>query len=212
VGRRLVRQARQRRAADLAPVVVHLRDGSSVRLRPVLPDDAAAVLEHPERSSLESRYRRFFRPAPSERDLRRLADADYDDHFGWVALDDREVPVGEASYFRLPPDGTDAEISFWLADDVQGHGLGGLMLGALAVAAGEHGVTRFSSDVLADNVVMRAILDRAGVRWMPEECGVVRGTGPVPDPNVFGIDQRTARALRSLVREVWLRPERAAAG
>ena len=210
VGRRLVRQARQRWAADLPPVSVPLRGGGTVRLRPMIPADAAAVIEHPERSSRESRYRRFLRPAPSERDLRHLADADYDDHFAWAALDDRAVPVAEASYFRLPPDGTEAEISFWLADDVQGLGLGGLMLGALAVAATEHGITRFSSDVLADNATMRTILERAGVCWMSEEYGVVHGIGPVPDPGRFGIDQRTAGALRSLVREVWLRPERAA--
>ena len=54
---------------------------------------------------------------------------------------------------------------------------------------------------------MRAILDRAGVRWMPEQYGVVRGTCPVPEPDRFGIDLHTVADLRSLVREVWLRPE-----
>ena len=127
-----------------------------------------------------------------------------------MAVDDRDVPVGEASYFRLPPDGTEAEISFWLADDVQDHGLGGLMFGALTVAAREHGITRFSSDVLADNATMRAILDRAGVRWLPEQYGVVRGTGPVPEPDRFGLDPLTVADLRAVVREVWLRPAGAA--
>ena len=95
------------------PVPLRLRDGASVWLRPVVPDDGRAVLDHhPGRSSDETLYRRFFRSRqPSRRDLEYLADADYVDHFAWVALDEAGDPVGEASYFRTP-DGTDAEISF----------------------------------------------------------------------------------------------------
>lgn len=93
-----------------------------------------------------------------------------------------------------------------MADDFQGRGLGTLLLGALAVAARVHGITRFSSDVLAENATMRGILDRAGVRWGTQPYGVVHGIGPVPDPDRFGIDSDTAADLRALVEEIWLRP------
>ena len=181
---RVIRLARHRLAADLVPVPLRLRDGASVWLRPVVPDDGRAVLGHPGRSSDETLYRRFFRSRqPSRRDLEYLADADYVDHFAWVALDDEAGgPVGEASYFRTP-DGTDAEVSFWLPDDFQGRGLGTLLMGALAVAARRNGVTRFVADVLGENVRARAMLDRAAPRWTPEGPGVVHAVAAVPDPS-----------------------------
>lgn len=92
----MVRQARQRLAADLPPVPVRLHDGATVRLRPVVPDDRWSVLHNPGRASAKTLYRRFFRPGrPSPEELGDLADADCVDHFAWVALDDRDVPVGE---------------------------------------------------------------------------------------------------------------------
>jgi protein lysine acetyltransferase len=116
---RVIRLARHRLAADLVPVPLRLRNGATVWLRPVVPEDGNTVLGHRGRSSNETLNRRFFRSGqPSRRDLAYLADADYVDHFAWVALDEAGVPVGEASYFRAP-DGTDAEVSFWLPDDFQ---------------------------------------------------------------------------------------------
>jgi RimJ/RimL family protein N-acetyltransferase len=203
---RVIRLARHRLAANLVPVPLRLLDGATVWLRPVVPEDGNAVLGHRGRSSNETLYRRFFRSGqPSRRDLAYLADADYVDHFAWVALDEAGVPVGEASYFRAP-DGTDAEVSFWLPDDFQGRGLGTLLVGALAVAARRNGVARFAADVLGENARARAMLERAGLRWTPERSGVVHGVAAVPDPSLLGIppaDGRGSRGLGGRGRHVW---------
>ena len=119
-----------------------------------------------------------------------------------MALDGSGAPIGEASYFRTAGDPAEAEISFWLPDDVQGRGLGTLLMGALAVAARHNGVLRFVADVLADNRPMRAVLGRAGVRWGRVEDGVVHGVAPVPQPAAFFLDARTAADLAALVDEV----------
>ena len=123
------------------------------------------------------------------------------DHFAWVALDEAGGPVGEASHFRTP-DGTDAEVNFWLPDDFQGRGLGTLLMGALAVAARRNGVTRFVADVLGENVRARAMLDRAGPLWTPQGLGVAHAVATVPDPSRFGIPPQTAMALEALVDAV----------
>ena len=50
-------------AADPAPTTkVTLQDGSTIRLREVLPTDRGAIQAGFERLSPESRYRRFFAP------------------------------------------------------------------------------------------------------------------------------------------------------
>jgi hypothetical protein len=110
----VIRLARHRLAANLLPVPLRLLDGATVWLRPVVPEDGNAVLGHRGRSSNETLYQRFFRSGqPSRRDLAYLADADYVDHFAWVALDEAGVPVGEASYFRAPDGTTPRSASCW---------------------------------------------------------------------------------------------------
>ena len=51
VGDRLVRAARQRVAAGVRPVPLSLHDGTTVEVRPVVPDDRRPVLEDSGRSS-----------------------------------------------------------------------------------------------------------------------------------------------------------------
>jgi protein lysine acetyltransferase len=81
-----------------------------------------------------------------------------------------------------------------------------LLLGAVAVAARRHGISRFSADVLADNALMRAILDHAGITWQPAEAGVMHGSFAVPDPGTFGITPGTAAALAAVVDQMKIRP------
>jgi hypothetical protein len=70
-------------------MTVRLRDGSRVLIRPIEPDDRAALAEGFERLSAESRYRRFFAPMPRlrERDLDYLTRVDHRDHEALVAVE-----------------------------------------------------------------------------------------------------------------------------
>lgn len=144
-------------------MTVALRDGAPVEVRPVEPDDRAALVEGFERLSPESRYRRFFGPMPrlSDRDLDYLTRVDHHDHEALVAVDALTGDgIGVARYVRTGPDV--AEPAIVVADDWQGRGVGGLLLDALAERATEEGVRRFEAPVLATNHEAIALLERLG--------------------------------------------------
>ena len=144
-------------------MTVTLRDGSQIAIRPLEPDDRAALAEGFERLSPESRYRRFFGPIAQlrERDLDYLTRVDHHDHEALVAVDpETGQGAGVARYVRTAPEV--AEPAIVVADDWQGRGLGSRLLDALADRAREEGVRRFEAPVLATNVEAMRALARLG--------------------------------------------------
>ena len=106
---------------------------------------------------------------------------------------------------RSRSDPSVADIRFSIMDELQGRGLGGLLMGALAIAARRHGVSRFAADVLAENAPMVVILNRAGMELGTADRGVRHGTMAVPEPASFGIEPHTEERLRALVDEIGFR-------
>ncbi len=185
VGDRIARRAGERLAANARPIDVRLRDGATVRVRPILPDDRKAAERAALRFSDRARYQRFFSLGPMTASvLDHLFDIDYIDRFSWVVLAGDE-PIADGRYGRVRDDVRTAEVAFVVADAHQGRGIGTLMLGAVAVAAGVNGFTRLTADVLADNAAMRRVLDRAGAKWVSVGGSVVQTT----------IDMVAARSL-----------------
>jgi RimJ/RimL family protein N-acetyltransferase len=128
-----------------------LADGTSVALRPIRPDDAAALAAFNERLSSESRYLRYFsfRRGIGERELERFTHPDGRLHAGVVAFVDGEL-VGHACFDRKEGQPS-AEVAFEVADAFQGRGLGTLLLEALVRHARGEGVTTFTARVLPHN-------------------------------------------------------------
>src|SRR3954452_13881679 len=158
-----------------AHVVLH--DGSTTRVRPILPSDADALQAFHMGQSERSIYLRFFAAMErlSERDLQRLVTVDHVDRVALVAVADvggSEHIIGVARYDRLDDD--DAEVAFNVADAHQGRGLGSVLLEHLAAAARERGVRRFVAEVLPQNGRMIAVFREAGyvVRQRTED-GIV---------------------------------------
>jgi CRP-like cAMP-binding protein len=206
VAERVARTARQRLAANTRPVEVTLRDGTRLRIRPILPTDRGKLADTQPGFSRESHYKRFFSAPPlSDKVVQYLVDVDYFDHFAWVALaaDDADEPgVASARYIRERAAPDTAEVAFSVVDDYQGRGLGTLLVGALAVAAAQNDVRRFRARVLAENEPMRAILRRAGAHLDFAEPGVLETVVDVP---AFGDglpDLATANALRTTARDI----------
>ena len=140
---------------------VLLRNGRPVHLRPILPADGPALSAFHDSLSDRTVYFRFFAPKPhlSEADVQRFTNVDHHDRVALVALDaGRLVGVGR---FDAVGDGT-AEVAFVIHDDVQGQGLGSILLEHLAEAARECGVRRFVAEVLPDNTRMLATFREAG--------------------------------------------------
>jgi CRP-like cAMP-binding protein len=202
VADRMVRTARQRLAAYIAPIAVSAKDGAQLSLRPVLPGDAERFKSNGA-FSRETLYRRYQGSAPTEARLAYLFEVDYVDHFVWVVTDGVDGPViADARFIRDEDDLASAEVALTVADAYQGRGIGTLLLSALAVAARVDGIERFHGRVLSDNPPARALGDKVNARWEQEEPGVVTMTGEIPAPDDLPLDHDTRRQIQRVARQV----------
>jgi acetyl coenzyme A synthetase (ADP forming)-like protein len=143
-----------------------LRDGGSIRIRAIRPDDKVRLFEHFSGLSPQSRYQRFFggKRTLSREELARLTELDFDTHVGLVAtLSDGHVEhfIGVGRYFRTG-DPSRAEVAFAVLDEHQGRGIGTLLLEHLRRIARAHGITEFAADVLGTNRRMLDVLGESG--------------------------------------------------
>ena len=201
---KLLRIGRQRLAAFITPIPVHMRDGTELHLRPVLPGDNERTTNGPVEFSSETLYRRFQTPRnPTESLMRYLFEVDYVHHFVWVMTDGTDGPVvADVRFVRDESDPAVAEVAFIVADAYQGKGIGTFLMGALAIAAAYHGVQRFSARVLTDNYPMRAILDRFGAVWHRDDLGVVTTVIDVPEPTNPPFSPELTKQIRDVTRQV----------
>jgi acetyl coenzyme A synthetase (ADP forming)-like protein len=156
---------------------VVLRDGSTVRIRPARPKDLARVQDYLLGLSPETRRLRFWTVAVDVGELaRKIVDVDYQDHLTMLVLrgGDEGTMIGGAQYSRI--DGGRAEIGMSVADEWQGRGIGSILLGQLAQAAAERGVTIFVAEVLPENHGMIGVFRESGfplsIRALPGEIEV----------------------------------------
>jgi acetyl coenzyme A synthetase (ADP forming)-like protein len=161
---------------------VVLRDGSTVHVRPVRPGDRPGLLAFYEQLSGESRAFRFFSPAADvEPFVRRAVDVDYVERYGLVATSgaDKAI-VGHALY--MTDASAQAEIAFAIADRLQGHGLGTILLAHLAETAEQHGVRTMRASVLPENRRMIEVFRESG---FPVELRAAPGEVTVTMPTSF---------------------------
>ena len=180
-----------------APAQTSLRDGSTVTIRPLEPDDGDRVLEVWDGMSELSRRQRFLAPADelSDEDLRYLVDVDHHRHEALLALDGSGRGVGVARYVRAPRDRTTAEVAVVVVDDWHRRGLATELLDRLTERARQNGIERYGAVVSPDNEVVLRALDRAGaVRTGTTDEGDVEFTFDLPEE---GLGERLAAALRA---------------
>ncbi len=144
---------------------VILRDGSTLRLRPPAERDASALLGLFQGLSRESLHLRFHgMPALTPALVGRVLEPDWVERgalMGTLAGAEGERVVAVAAYDRLR-DPAKAEVSFAVADELQGRGIGTRLLEQLAGIAARHGVERFVAEVLPENVAMLRVFSDAG--------------------------------------------------
>lgn len=147
---------------------VLLKDDSRCTLRPVRPEDTAALQNFVRRLSAQSKRLRFF-GALSElplHHLARYAQIDYGRDMVIVAVsesDGRAVILGEARYSILL-DGKSGEFAVVIADDMSGRGLGTRLMQRLLDAARGQGLCILRGEVLASNEATLRLL--AGLGFM----------------------------------------------
>lgn len=173
-GRHGGRAGRRGIAVRREGVLVLDRDGVSHQLRSARREDAAAVQRLLDNLSPRSSYQRFLSACPrtapytaSLSDPERTLDAVV------VTAGSEIIALGSTH----PLGSGRAEIALAIADEIQGHGLGTLVLEALAGRARRRGVRRLVGDVLFGNEQMLDVLRHLGLPYTVSVDGGVAEIG-----------------------------------
>ena len=183
-----------------------LRDGSTVRIRPARPNDRDRLEDYFIAMSPETRRLRFWGASVDVTSVTAAAlDQDFVRHLTLLAFSggsDGKV-VGGAQY--IAGDQRRAEVSFSVADDLQGHGLGSVLLERLAAAADANGVHAFVAQVLPENHAMIDVFRQSGfevsIRAKPGSIDVEFPTSTTPEA-VERFDRRRVEASVNAVRAI----------
>jgi acetyl coenzyme A synthetase (ADP forming)-like protein len=164
---------------------VVLRDGSTVRVRLMSPQDEPKLVRLFQSLSDQDRWFRFFAPAKdSALAVEAHREATLDQCFALVASsgsDDRIV--GHAFYAVIEP--SRAEVAFTIAREFQGRGLATILLGQLAEVAATNGIEIFEAEVVASNHAMLHVFRESG---FPIDVSATAGQLHVTFPTVFAGD------------------------
>ncbi|MCL1593170.1 MAG: GNAT family N-acetyltransferase [Actinomycetia bacterium] len=140
-----------------------LKDGGTIRIRPIVPEDSDALQEFVQNMSTQSSYFRFFR-VKRELDadeLKTFTQVDYKADMAFIGIVDGEL-VGVGRYNALEDDPSTAEIAFTVRDSFQGMGIGTLLVFRISAYARALGIERFRAFLLADNHAMMRVFRNAG--------------------------------------------------
>ena len=180
-------------AADYA-AVERLRDGRLLQIRALRPADRAGIRAAFERTSEESRYRRFFAPKRtfSEREIEFYLNVNFVSHVALVAVleeGEQQVIAGGGRYIVSEPGR--AEVAFAVDDPHQKLGIATRLMRHLVVIAREAGIGELVAEVLPNNAAMLRVFERCGLAMTTRrEAGVVHVTmalsRPDPGPNGAG--------------------------
>ena len=144
-----------------------LRDGTSVEIRALRPEDEAGMLAAVERTSAESLHRRFFvvKRGFSEKERAFFMEVDFETHVALVAEakeHDHPVIIGGGRYVVF--EAGRAELAFVVVDTWQGRGVGSLLMRHLTRIARDAGIEELVADVLPENVAMLKVFGKFGFK------------------------------------------------
>jgi len=162
----------------LAAEPAQLRDGTWVTTRAIRPDDAPRLQAFHARLSPESVYLRWLsaHPVLTDAEAELLAQVDYHQRMAFVATRPASQPragppqpgdeeiVGVARYAAAPDEGPGAaEAAVVVADALQQHGLGTLLLSRLLAYARTQAITTWVAEINAQNARMLRFIQRGGL-------------------------------------------------
>jgi acetyl coenzyme A synthetase (ADP forming)-like protein len=164
-----------------------LRDGASIRIRGIRPDDRERLVEHFQGLSARSVYFRFFgaKRRLTDDELDRFTRLDFVERAALVAtLRERgeERIIGVGRYATVPGATRSADAAFAVADEHQGRGIGTVLLEHLLRIARLNDITEFQADVLGENNRMLEVFAASGlVVTRSLEAGMVHLSFPVEE-------------------------------
>lgn len=175
-------------------VDIALRDGSTLRLRPVGPADEPALLHLLAGLDVDDRMLRFFSAAADVKAAARDAARVAEDRWGFVAVagDDQTV-LAHGCAVREAPGSDAAEVAFVVARELRGEGVATALLAVLAERARAAGVARLTAVVLPENHAMIDVFRESGLQ---PQVGAAAGELHVTMPSELGVEARERFDLR----------------
>ncbi len=161
---------------------VQLPGGFTAVIRPIRPDDGPRLAEGLRQLSPESRRRRFLysKGSFSPKELDYFTHCDGVDHLALVVVEigPDGIECQFAAVARCMRDAAHAdlaEVAIAVADYWQQHGVGEVLIQALAKSAWEAGIRCWSAILFTDNIAMRKLLELVGTKQSErsEDAGVV---------------------------------------
>ena len=193
-----------------------LRDGGSIHIRAIRPDDKQRLLDLFERLSSRSVYFRFFQTKQrlTDEELRYFTELDFTRDVALVATlreGQEEHIIGVGRYFRIQENGqptTRAEVAFTVADAHQGRGVGTLLLEHLAAIARRQGIDTFEAYVLGENNRMLEVFAASGFTVQRAlDTGVFHVSFPTADtPQVQAASTERERVAAAQSMRAFLNP------
>ncbi|ATJ82792.1 GNAT family N-acetyltransferase [Halomonas beimenensis] len=146
---------------------VTLKNGWEVEVRPIRAEDAPLLTGFHERLSEESiRFRYFHHKADlTQRDLALLSHINYDRQMAFIAEhpleDGRKEMLGVVRVWN-DPDNIRTEFSIIVRDDLQGLGIGSLLMNKMIRYCKSVGTLEMIGKIMVDNHPMRALMKHLG--------------------------------------------------
>jgi RimJ/RimL family protein N-acetyltransferase len=142
------------------------RDGRTVEIRALRPEDRAGLLAAVGRASDQSLYRRFFsfKRGFTEREINYYCNVDFDSHVALVAvssIDGTPAIVGGARF--IVGQAGQAEAAFAVDDAYHGKGIGSALLRGLVAIAHQVGLETLVAEVLPENTAMLKVFEKSGI-------------------------------------------------
>jgi acetyltransferase len=146
-----------------------LRDGETVLLRPIRPEDEPAHVDFVNHVSAEDYRLRFFSPMRSlpHSEMARFTQIDYEREMAFIAT--RHRPDGLAETLGVvraitDPDNLRAEFAVLVRTDMKGQGLGELLMRKIIAYCRQRGTREIIGDILRENQPMRTLAAELGFK------------------------------------------------
>ncbi|SHL93797.1 bifunctional acetate--CoA ligase family protein/GNAT family N-acetyltransferase [Vreelandella subglaciescola] len=144
-----------------------LKNGWNVEVRPIRAEDAPLITTfHRQLSEQSIRFRYFHNKADlSQRDLSTLAHINYDRQMAFIAEhqpdDGSKQMLGVVRVWN-DPDNLRTEFSIIIRDDLQGLGIGSLLMRKMISYCRHIGIIEMAGTIMMDNHPMRALMKHLG--------------------------------------------------
>ncbi len=144
---------------------VTLKNGESVTIRPVRPEDGEAIASMVANMSEESRYMRFMHAMETlpPKMIAQFTKIDYDRQIAFCAVPDSDPSsIIGVSRYTINPDQTSSEFAIASAEQWQGQGLSKHLMNTLIARARQQGLSSIEGGVLRINQSMRGLMESIG--------------------------------------------------